>query len=60
VLKNLGPFLVQFFLSFEDSKKTGNDSCFGFEEVKTSLLVSPVRKLPITPMSDYASIINYD
>jgi len=37
-------------------KKTGNDSCFGFEEVKTSLLVSPVRKLPITPMSDYASM----
>lgn len=37
-------------------KKTGNDSCFGFEEVKTSLLVSPVRKLPITPMSDYVSM----
>lgn len=37
-------------------KRTGNDSCFGFEEVKTSLLVSPVRKLPITPMSDYASM----
>lgn len=38
-------------------RKSGNDSCFGFDEIKrTSLPVSPVRRLPITPLSDYASM----
>lgn len=38
-------------------RKSGNNSCFGFEAVKrTSLPVSPVCKLPITPLSDYASM----
>ncbi|XP_052105208.1 myb-like protein V [Mytilus californianus] len=38
-------------------RKRGNDSCFGFEDVKrTSLLESPVKRVPITPLSDYASM----
>lgn len=38
-------------------RKSGNDSCFGFEDIRrTSLPVSPVCKLPITPLSDYASM----
>ena len=38
-------------------RKSGNDSCFGFDDIKrTSLPVSPVRRVPITPLSDYASM----
>ncbi|CAG2257527.1 unnamed protein product [Mytilus edulis] len=38
-------------------RKRGNDSCFGFEDVKRkSLLESPVKRVPITPLSDYASM----
>ncbi|VDI74040.1 Hypothetical predicted protein [Mytilus galloprovincialis] len=38
-------------------RKRGNDSCFGFEDIKrTSLLESPVKRVPITPLSDYASM----